>query len=213
MSIDYQKLGKLIIEEFSIENRSDMITRWMAFYIAQQIESANENIGQAKDDAEKKCFDAILELWNKRTKWPHEMNPFNDIGLILQLIEKLNPENDDFYYFTSEFPKSDNKEINYIFEVIKNIDKVARIWICFLLKKATNMTLNKELIEWISASMPYSEENKGEIDIIDKLLENNNDDECDFIEEVVIDKRIKELEKFKEINQQLIEMYRSEIKK
>jgi len=82
------ELGKRIVKELSMEKGTDTLGRWMAHYIAELIESA-ENCHDAveKEKAEEKCFSMILKLWEHRSTLPRSINPIMDYAHILEAIE------------------------------------------------------------------------------------------------------------------------------
>ncbi|GAA0075984.1 hypothetical protein UT300005_03620 [Clostridium sp. CTA-5] len=211
MNSDKQKLGELLIKE--LDDSNDMITNWMVFYIAEQMQTVKKSSGKEKEEVEQKCFEAILKLWDHRTSWPNEKYPFKDFASIFTVLEQLNPEKDDFFYIRNQLPNhSEMKSINGILEIVKNIDKVARIWISFLLKEATKEILDEKTIEWINSSIPYLESCMPEVRIITRLIEDDICGDNEPKEKTIIEKRIEELERFQTFNKEIIEMYKRSIK-
>ena len=50
--------------ELGLDPGVDTLARWIAHYIAEQMEVAGNATGEDKLTAERRCFDAILKLWN-----------------------------------------------------------------------------------------------------------------------------------------------------
>ena len=64
-------LGKALVEELGLEPGVDTLARWMAHYIAEKITLAKNAHGDEKIKAEQQCFDAILKLWQHRSRLPN----------------------------------------------------------------------------------------------------------------------------------------------
>ena len=90
-------LGKKIVDEMGIQRSVDTLGRWMAHYIAELIVEANSAQGQTKIDAEKRCQEAILELWQHRYELPEGFRPFQGFEAIAETLASLD--------LTPEFPR------------------------------------------------------------------------------------------------------------
>ena len=100
---DYALLGQLIIKQFSLEDENeDLISKWMANYIAQKMKTAEQAVGEEKTEAEEKCFKAILALWEHREVWCGNGNPYENLQPIINTINRLNPENSNYFYWNSD---------------------------------------------------------------------------------------------------------------
>lgn len=93
-------LGKLLVKELGIENSVDTLSRWMAHYVADKIVFI-ENLtdGKEKDNAQKECFEIILRLWKNRWELPAGKRPLEDFEPILKVLEKINPEKEDLFFY------------------------------------------------------------------------------------------------------------------
>ena len=100
---DYALLGHLIINQFSLEDENvDLISKWVANYIAQKMKTAEQAVGEEKTEAEEKCFKAILMLWEHREGWGGNGNPYENLQPIINTINRLNPENKDYFYWNND---------------------------------------------------------------------------------------------------------------
>lgn len=213
-------LGKLFVKELDLESSVDTFSRWMAHYIAENMTVAENSTGKKKQIAEKNCFDVILKLWEHRWTVPQENRPFKDFEPILRLLEQINPDNDHDYYhrviLNRLYPELENNiPINSSWiNVSKEIDRVARIWIEFCINKMVAEIDAQKTLKWIeySKQMPKSEDVK-----LISILTNNRSDEVngeDGLKEYEIkrvEKRINELEKFKELNELILSSYKREL--
>ena len=72
------RLGKQLVESLASERGGDidMLSRWMSYYIAEQIVAAENATDTTKADAEERCFRTILSLWEHRSNLPNSRRPF-----------------------------------------------------------------------------------------------------------------------------------------
>ncbi len=61
-------LGKALVKELELEPGVDTLARWMAHYIAEQIAIAENATDDKKVEAESRCFETILKLWQHRSE-------------------------------------------------------------------------------------------------------------------------------------------------
>lgn len=83
-------LGKKIVEEFSNDGHCDGTVRWMAHYLAQVIEQAeNEANKKKKTELQKECAEIILSLWERRSVFPNNTAPLSNLTHILSILSSL----------------------------------------------------------------------------------------------------------------------------
>ena len=145
MQKDVVQLGKKLVEE--LELGDDITSQWMAVYISEQINKSRNASGEDKDIAEKRCYDAILGLWEKRYAMQKGSRPFEDLESIVRIIESLNPDKNSFHYFhsvCSSMPSGiEDTEIKIFLECIKDIDYSAKVMIGRCLMNAAHHATNK----------------------------------------------------------------------
>lgn len=208
-------LGKLLVKELGLENSVDTLSRWMAHYLADKI-SLIERLpdGKEKKNAQKECFEVILKLWENRWELPSGRRPLENFEPILNVLEKINPEKEEpfFYRQASRIVKTDKgfdiEEIDKYLEIIKQIDKVARIWIDFLLLQATSKAKNENTETILKNALPTL--CNYDVDAIQILF----DDIEDFTrknKKETLQKRIEELKKFAQLNEFILEEYKKNI--
>ena len=221
-------LGKLFVKELGLEPGVDTFSRWMAHYIAEKITKAENSSGEKKEIAEKECFDAILKLWTHRWSLPSRRRPLEDFAPLLNLLQKINPDRDERYFYP-EIPVDDRTELDTLdnettsnlnwIVVAEEIDKTARIWLEFALQQAATNAKSDAINDWLNnaASLLNSEDTE----IIRMLifddssvsLENYNQDELQKKQKAAkIKRRIEQLEKFGILNGILLKGYQAELK-
>src|SRR5688572_3149706 len=134
------ELGKLLVKQLDLETSVDTLSRWMAHYLAEKIKDAEAlTEGVKKKHSEKECFSLILDLWKHRWHYKPEKQPLRDFNQLFDILERLDPERDEPYYFrfNATRPNHDESsfvpaELNDLSSFAYQIDKVARIWINYL---------------------------------------------------------------------------------
>ncbi len=221
-------LGKLFVKELKLETSVDTLSRWMAHYIAEKITIAEESVGMEKHNAEKECFEAVLELWKHRNSLPHERRPFIQFQNIFETLEMLNPEKENPHFFnvmqnsdTVKFTndKFDHNSVEECLNMVKVVDKTAKIWIEYLLQNAAKNVEDEKVIEWMENAVELPDNTDASIinillDKNPKFYENGNNEE--FLKSYEIErlrKRIAELKKFEDLNRFLLTQYEDDLQK
>lgn len=170
-------LGKALVKELQLDPGVDTLSRWMAHYIAEQITIANSTKGKRKKDAEERCFETILKLWQHKTSLPIREKPFENFEKIWNVIERIDPDNKrNFFYNYQIDDHSKLKKNNYVGEKVQKwldialaIDEVARVWLEYIFKLAVQSATDKKTITWLKNS--FFLENNCESLIIIELME------------------------------------------
>ncbi|MDO1449184.1 hypothetical protein Q0590_23105 [Rhodocytophaga aerolata] len=220
-------LGKLFVKELGLEPGVDTFSRWMAHYIAEKMTLA-ENLpsGKEKDDAEKDCFETILKLWKHRSFLPNGRRPLENFEPILKVIKSLDPESSEpFFYKLTKNKLLEIETDNPIYHKIKDylentlqIDRVAKIWIEYLLNQAAIKASDENTEGWlnIAGDIPDNDD----VQAIKIILEDLEDIDSEELKEEQlissweksqIKKRIEELEKFAELNTFLLNHYKADL--
>lgn len=221
-------LGKLFVKELNLEPGVDTFARWMAHYIAEKITLAEVSEANIKKEAEKECFDTILKLWQHRQSIPLGKRPLENFEPIFEALSKLNPDNEQPYFYLPHNNRDEKKELSPAdlddkaevekwMKIIEGVDKTARIWIEYALSKATAKAKDEKTKSWIEATSKLSDTT--DVDIIESLLSNTpifdvENDEDDFSKKYDIErlkKRISELLKYNELNALLLTEYQNEL--
>lgn len=223
-NLDFQtkiiNLGKLFVKELKLDPGVDTFSKWMAHYIAEKMTVAENSTGKEKQIAEKESFDIILKLWEHRWTVPHENKPFRNFEPILRLLEKIHPDNDHHYYprvvINRKYPELENEiklDSNWI-NVSLEIDRVARIWIEYCIGNAIAETDTEKAKDWIENGKELGDnEDVQIINIIldSQLKETSEEDTLRNYRIKKIEKRIEELEKFKQLNDLILSSYKANL--
>ena len=218
MSEEILKLGKLLVNELGLESSVDTLSRWMAHYIAEQMKIIDFAQEDEKKQAENRCFETILKLWKHMSYYNGESRPFEDFKPIFDTLNRMNPDNENPYYFQNEYsPReadgdNENNEVARYLSLATLVDKTARVWLKFLFQSAAEAVVDDKMKKWIEAALPLSENT--EPSLIIRLLSNTESEE-DTQENNIkyLERRIDQLEKFNAFSDELILMYKKEIDK
>ena len=222
------ELGKLLVKELGLEKSVDTLSRWMAHYLAEKIKYAEAlPDGVKKKNAEKECFSLVLDLWKHRWHYKSDRQPLRNFNHLFDILEKLDPEKEEPYYYRLENIQSkDEEDESYEASNLKNlsplalqIDKVARIWINYLLHEAAAKAKNKKIGKIIDRAVKLPDSMDAHIiqivfadsmkDINKKPVDQKELDRKSKIE--TLNSRIGELQKFKKVNEHLISQFEKEL--
>jgi hypothetical protein len=200
-------LGKALVEELG--SRVGTPTRWMAHYIAEQMTFAENGQGDARISAEKKCFETILKLWQHHSSLPDGRRPFESFELIFRVLDRLNPENKQPFYFNDQRASMDSDESTKEEESVQQ-------WLDFIFKQAALCATDEKTSEWLENSLALSKDD--DTAIIISLLKNNLENPGEIPDESkknrkiqLIKDRIKKLEVFGDFNQKLLSIMKEEL--
>jgi hypothetical protein len=152
MPRDVLELGRALVEELGLDPGVDTLSRWMAHYIAELIEEAENAKVEDRPAKLATCADAILALWERRHQLPNGKRPFEDMEPILRVLESLDPADDTPRYFRSPREAVDETEQNA--ETMKwlkladGLDFSARILIRYCLTQAAQTALDRSK-DWV----------------------------------------------------------------
>lgn len=209
-------LGKALVNELNLEPGVDTLARWMAHYIAEQIEIAEKTIGVEKREAEERSFETILKLWSHRAALPSESRPIVNFEPILRTLKRLDPEEKRHYFFEdrADIPESVPDEIKRWLNMAKGIDEAARVWLEYVFKQASLAATDEATIEWLENAIALQEEDQ--FSVVFRYLHSGFESNVDGKVQKDRNKlhsNINKLEAFAELNQILLAEYRCELKK
>lgn len=69
------ELGRFIAKQLKADDGVDTLGRWMAHYLAEQLEAASKATGTKKDKLERDVSDLILRIWAQRHSLPGNVSP------------------------------------------------------------------------------------------------------------------------------------------
>lgn len=151
------ELGKRLVQEFKLEDKTDTLSQWMLHYLAELFERYNLSMSpDEKHIATLEIKDTILKLWEFRYKYAHSQSSFKNIESLVSTLKKLNLDNDDVFYtglsnFRNAEKSPDQTSPEYWYNYALKLDKASRLLIrnCILKGYALNETDNQEIVEII----------------------------------------------------------------
>ena len=218
-------LGKVLVEELGLKPRVDTLARWMAHYIAEQMEIAENATGDAKIEAEQCCLETILKLWQHRSSLPNGRRPFESFEPIFNALTRLDPENPTPYFYPDRnFPSSESEdsgedldEVQRWLGVARGIDQAARVWLECVFHQAALKATDEKTIAWLKNAMGLP--TGDDVSIIVRLIhtepENESEETAERQRQVKQEKlksRIKQLDAFIDFNQDLRAVFVTELK-
>jgi hypothetical protein len=171
-------LGKALVRELELEPGVDTLSRWMAHYVAEQIAIAENATDNAKVEAEQRCFNTILKLWERRSSLPNGRYPFKSFEPIFNTLNRLDPDNSRSHYFdNSHFHKTANEvseeqtnEVQLWINMALSIDVAARVLVDFAIRQAACNATDEKTAVWLEKSTNISDDKYDDISLIVDLL-------------------------------------------
>ncbi len=175
-------LGNALVQELGLEPGVDTLSKWMAHYVAEQIAIAENASGAKGARAKQRCFKTVLKIWEHRSFLPDGRRPFENFEPIFRVLERLDPENPNPFYYTSPHvhssrTKDASKAINDVqkwIDIALAVDHAARVLINFAIKQAASYAKDKKTKSWIenAANLKMSDD----LSAIDLLVYTYEDD-------------------------------------
>jgi hypothetical protein len=142
------QLGKELVAQLGLEPSVDTLGRWMAHYIAELMTAIEGASGEKRAEAEKRCFDAILALWQHRNEYPRNKRPFSDLESVMRAVESLDPDDDTPRYFRTAYPdeeegKATDAETKKWIKIAEGLDYTAKVLIGDCLREAARKAADK----------------------------------------------------------------------
>lgn len=216
-------LGKLLVKDLELEPGNDNLSIWMAHYIAEKIVISENATGKKKQDAEKQCFDTILKLWKHRAYLKDGQRPFENYEIIFNTIERLNPDNKHPFYYAEQKKKGKtscvneiNQEVQKWLNVALSIDQAARVWIESVINQAISIATNEKVKDYLKNTYNVDKEldTKIIVNILGNQLEENEKNTINKLRKErrkELRSRIKQLEAFSKINDELCRVFKQEL--
>lgn len=168
------ELGEQLAASLEPAHETDMLCRWMAYYIAEQLEIAKSAEGSKSEEAKQRAFDTILALWTHRNRLPNGFRPFKGFEPVMRALEQLDPENPRpaFRLFLDRNEEGANdpqrQKTNRWLEFAHATDKAARVLIDLALKLASREASSPDTAKAVDAAPESSPPD--EVTAIRKLL-------------------------------------------
>jgi hypothetical protein len=142
-----------LADELGDERQVRTLSRWMAHYIAEQIEEAHAASPHDRDAKRAQVADAILKLWRHHAHFANGQRPFEEFEPVMRTLESLDPDNPDSRYhqiWPAREPLNDEqKEVQQWLDAARGIDHSARTLMRLFLRYAADNASDKSR-EWVS---------------------------------------------------------------
>ena len=104
-----------------------------------------------------------------------------------------------------------SSEVQQVLDIIKSIDKAARVCLEYLFKYALEMTVDEEMKEWIKAADKFSDEDAEDVSLLRRFMRKSSSDTVSLQEK--IEKRIFILEEFQKKSAELLVLYKEKLER
>lgn len=151
------ELGKKLVEEFKLEDKTDTLSQWILHYLAELFERYDLSTSpEEKRIASVDIRDTIFKLWEFRHQQSHSHSSFKNTESLISTLQKLNLENDDVFYtglsnFRNKEKTTDQNSPEYWYNYALKLDKASRLLIrnCILKGYALTEVDNQEIADLI----------------------------------------------------------------
>lgn len=151
------ELGKRLVEEFKLEDKTDTLSQWMLHYLAELFERYNLSTSpEEKRTAGSEIKDTIFKLWDFRYQQSNSQSSFRNTESLISTLKKLNLDNDDVFYsglrdFRNAENTLDQSNPDYWYRYALELDKASRFLIrnCILKGYAITEADNQEIANLI----------------------------------------------------------------
>lgn len=191
-------LGQKLVQELELEDAVDTLGRWMSHYIAELIHDAKNASPSDKEEKNKLCAEAIINLWHHRRLLENHTRPFKGLESALKVLESLDSENDTNRYFRMVIEGASDEEHNdktqSWFDIINGIDSTAKMLIQYCLRQAIESSSDK-MKEWISIAEEAGLDDEADVQIIRIILGEAMTKDKKSQEEIEKEKNLEKLKK------------------
>lgn len=113
------ELGQTIVRQLDLDQRRDVVSRWMAHHLAELITTAETAKGEAKQQAEDRAVELILKLWANRRELPTPADPLHGHMDAIKVLGALLPTSNPWRY--SQRRDSYSSLLRDIFDQLVNV--------------------------------------------------------------------------------------------
>lgn len=152
-------LGNQLVALLGGVGRTDMLSRWIAHYLAELMARIEAAEGTEKVVAEERCFRSILELWSHRRSFPDGVRPFEDLEPILETLTRLNPDEPVPFFHRLRRDSIGPEEVPEVLKLVNFIDSLdvaARTLIESVLTDATAKATRPETKALLESAIPVA---------------------------------------------------------
>lgn len=144
MKAGVSEIGAELAKSFNDAADHDLLTNWMARYLAEKLSREKQARGAEKAKLGQECAELIIKLWEHRHALPDGVRPFESFEPIFQALQELSSANPRNAYARAAPRVKAPKEISEIVEMAGNIDQAANSLIRYLLSLAVQAIPQKD---------------------------------------------------------------------
>jgi|GEM_PF-3265369 len=217
-------LGKLIVAQLNLDQDKDMLSQWMAHYLAEKISVVTSvTTAHEKEAVSKECFALILQLWEHRWHYPNGKQPLRKFDHILHVLEQLD-EDRPFYasYFDHNWENSQQgqagnwDEGQILADQIKQVDKGAKACISFLTREAARLANTEDASQILGAAKNIMESMDVEVllQLVDSLQADDESEQRQAYKKIEAERLKKDitlLEALSYVNEHVLQRMRQKL--
>lgn len=125
-------LAQALVEQLGVDDRRDLLSRWMAHDLAAKMIAAEAP--DASADVEAACAEAVKALWARRAEFPDGKRPFEDLEGLADVVRRLDPERSQPAYFRRT--EASEGQSDPWLAAAEHFDRGARVLVLTCLKEA-----------------------------------------------------------------------------
>jgi hypothetical protein len=204
------ELGRKLVKVIGSDQHRDVLSTWMAHYIAEKMLAAETASGDERSAKLKECADAVFAVWEHRHSMPDGSRPFEGFEAIFRALQSLDPDEDIPRYsrVARTAAKEDGPEPESArwLDVAEGLDYTARILIRYCLGRASEGAVEKAR-EWVSLAQVAAAERERDLTalrIVFDEAELANAPDLTDVQRQEAEDRIKRLQAFKEMAESVI---------
>ncbi len=169
---DVLELGRHLVRELGLADGVDTLGRWMAHHLAELLHTAeNGATAEERQLAEDRAVETILKIWDHRTSLPGNGYPLARYNRILQVLERLRPNDNPFAYFGPDPKARREQQAGVLF------DRLSRLVIVLLLKRMPPAIGNEEVGTVATEALTETEQHVlRSLEVWSELFDTKNED-------------------------------------
>jgi hypothetical protein len=146
--------------------------------------TAKNAIGDENAEAERRCFETILKLWQHRSSFPNNHRPFENFEAIFRALNRIDPESRQSNYFEDflhqkemdNTPDATTKNVQFWIDIAVAVDRGARVLLDFAFKQAAHHAVDEKTKSWIKNAAKLSS-NDDDLSVVIRLLPAKEDNQ------------------------------------
>jgi hypothetical protein len=131
----------------------------MAHYVAELVARADSASLPERDQVQRECFRAILDLWAHASAYPTKRSAFGPIDRVIEVMNSLHPDANPYYrnsvwHALEDQPSSE--DLKQLLTAALGIDGAARSIIHYVLTEASRVA-GRDCAEWLELAQHLGE--------------------------------------------------------